>query len=473
MPNRGATQRDAVADLLAHDRAVLVAPAGCGKTHLIADALLRLESGRHLVLTHTHAGVGALKARLLRARVPPQRFRVDTIAAWSLRLSASYPKLSGLGTPTPSGVQWNQTYIAAERMLQTRIGRTVVEASYASVFVDEYQDCIDEQHQLVLSLANLMPCRIVGDPLQGIFSFGRNTVVSWPTDVFPHFTQIPDLAYPWRWHGRNVALGDWLLQIRPLLEAGRPVDLSSSPVVWRRSSASEPRTACFAAARNAGSVVAIRQWARDCHTLSSQLGGTFTSMEEMDCKDLMTMARNLDGATGADLIRAVVDAASTCMTTVTSSLSGVHRALASGRSLTTVRQQGWREVIDELIRVEATSELAAVVGAVRAMARQPGVVVNRRELLGELHRMFAAFMRGGFETLEQAAWTVRNQTRLAGRAVERRTVSRTLLVKGLEFEHVVVGAADELDVKNLYVALTRGSTSVTVVSQSPILSPAQ
>ncbi len=42
--------------LLSKERCVLEAPAGCGKTHTIAEAVSQLE-GVQLVLTHTHAGV--------------------------------------------------------------------------------------------------------------------------------------------------------------------------------------------------------------------------------------------------------------------------------------------------------------------------------------------------------------------------------------------------------------------------------
>ena len=61
--------------------------------------------------------------------------------------------------------------------------------------------------------------------------------------------------------------------------------------------------------------------------------------------------------------------------------------------------------------------------------------------------------------------------RIAGRPVEHRTVSRTLLVKGLEFEHAVVLNGAEHDVRNLYVAMTRGSKSLTVLSESPTMRP--
>lgn len=45
-------------------------------------------------------------------------------------------------------------------------------------------------------------------------------------------------------------------------------------------------------------------------------------------------------------------------------------------------------------------------------------------------------------------------------------MSRTLLIKGLEFDHALVLSADELDARNLYVALTRGSRSLTVLTAS-------
>jgi hypothetical protein len=50
-------------------------------------------------------------------------------------------------------------------------------------------------------------------------------------------------------------------------------------------------------------------------------------------------------------------------------------------------------------------------------------------------------------------------------------VSRTLLVKGLEFDHAVVLNGAEYDVRNLYVAMTRGSKSLTVLSGSPTMRP--
>jgi hypothetical protein len=72
----------------------VIAPAGYGKTHLIALAV-RGSSGRQLILTHTFAGVNSIKTKMTALGVPAFKYQVDTIASWSLRLCLAYPKTSG------------------------------------------------------------------------------------------------------------------------------------------------------------------------------------------------------------------------------------------------------------------------------------------------------------------------------------------------------------------------------------------
>ena len=52
-------------------RGFVVAPAGCGKTFLLAEAV-SISDGRQLILTHTHAGVRAIRGHLERRAVPPK-----------------------------------------------------------------------------------------------------------------------------------------------------------------------------------------------------------------------------------------------------------------------------------------------------------------------------------------------------------------------------------------------------------------
>lgn len=70
----------------------ITAPAGCGKTQLIADALGQHTANKPvLVLTHTNAGVTALRARLQRGGVPNSAYRVSTIDGFAMRLAGKFP----------------------------------------------------------------------------------------------------------------------------------------------------------------------------------------------------------------------------------------------------------------------------------------------------------------------------------------------------------------------------------------------
>ena len=77
-------------------KGLIVAPAGCGKTHLITDALSVAQSKPYLVLTHTTAGVTALKKRLSRFAIPPRNYIVTTIDGWALKIAGCFPGLCPL-----------------------------------------------------------------------------------------------------------------------------------------------------------------------------------------------------------------------------------------------------------------------------------------------------------------------------------------------------------------------------------------
>lgn len=152
-----------ISDLLRTPRASVVAAAGCGKTELIARAIAADPVGRHLVLTHTHAGVHALRDRLRRFDVPSHRATVSTIAAFALRLAAAFPGTSGLATTAPTGDdEWRAVQASASRPLQMPAVAEVLRASYSSVLVDEYQDCTPTQHHLVCALADILHVRVFG-----------------------------------------------------------------------------------------------------------------------------------------------------------------------------------------------------------------------------------------------------------------------------------------------------------------------
>lgn len=134
----------------------VIAPAGYGKTHLIALAV-KAGSNRQLILTHTFAGVNSIKSKMTYLGVPSSRYQVDTIASWSLRLCLAYPKTSGWKVENPTSKQWNKLYESCRDLLGKEFIRHVVASTYSGVYVDEYQDCSDLQHTLVCALADFLP----------------------------------------------------------------------------------------------------------------------------------------------------------------------------------------------------------------------------------------------------------------------------------------------------------------------------
>lgn len=460
------------AELLARaDRSSVVAPAGCGKTELIVRAVEATASGRALVLTHTHAGVRALRERLARRGVRRERAQVDTIAGWCLRMATAYPNGSGLVTPEPVRGQWDAVYDGAAALLGIRAIRRVVQASYSSIFVDEYQDCNDRQHQVIIALANLLPCRVLGDPLQGIFAFAGRTL-SWNRDVAPQFPLLFELDEPWRWKGRNEALGRWLLTARDVLASGEALDLADAPVHWVERSDHAQRTEAIRAMRLTGSTVAIRKWPDDSHAFARSVGGLYASMEEMDCSALLAMAEDLDRLRGCARAKRVLDFATECLTKVSSSLAPIDTALSKGELPSPARYRTHAAIAAALVRVAQTVEFCAVRDAMVALEATPGAKPFRRELWGELGRAIDEFGRGEHPTLRAAAWAARNRARWGGRRLDQRLVSRTLLIKGLEFDNALVLNAEEFEnpkhpgegAKNFYVAMTRAARVLVVLS---------
>ena len=208
------TINETTPELLAkQNKAVLIAAAGCGKTHMISEAI-KFCKGKQLILTHTHAGVKSILDKLKKQQTPAKTYRVDTLAGFALRISSSYPIICNhILFDADDQVIYDNLYDAATNVLNTTIGRKVIEVSYSGLFVDEYQDCTVDQHKMILKLCEIIPTRILGDPLQGIFDFAGE-LVNWERDILPDFTRLPDLNEPWRWKNTNSALGRWLSEVR-------------------------------------------------------------------------------------------------------------------------------------------------------------------------------------------------------------------------------------------------------------------
>lgn len=469
------------ATLLGAERAFIIAPAGCGKTQLIANAVHLDEDRRSLILTHTHAGVDALRKRLKLLGTDTSTYGVDTIAGWSLRLAISFPVTSGITTQRPVDEQWDAVYTAAAHLLSIEAIKMVILASFDSVYVDEYQDCSPLQHNIVLKLADILPTRILGDPLQGIFDFGGSEIVDWQAHVEPNFVELPRLNEPHRWTEKNPTLGSWLQTVRGKLEAGQPIDLREAPdgcvefiqiPTGQRERGNIQRECCMSVTcRDGETLLGVHSWEAQCHKIARQTGGKFRSPETIECDVLFQTAKVFDDAAdGPALSKAAFEFGCLCLTKVKNDLEHTVNRIIDGRGLQQ-RQYRHQVQLDALQEIVETRSLSSVRKALIEFAGMSGVAKVRHELFHEMLRALREYETCRYSCLEEAAILTRDRTRRTGRAPGRYVISRTLLVKGLEFDHTLVLDANTLDRKNLYVALTRASRSLTVLGTSPVLDP--
>lgn len=466
-------------DLLSVVRGLVVAPAGCGKTQLIADALVRhVEPKPVLILTHTNAGVVALRARLDKAGVKPSAYRLSTIDGWAIRLITTFPQRAAHNPAIVSGTRPNYPAIrnAAAHLLKNQHINDVVAASYARLLVDEYQDCSIRQHAVIYYASFILPVCVMGDDMQAIFGFGDDALADWQQHVCGHFAVAGTLATPWRWINAGAGdFGQWLLDVRARLLAGTPVDLRTLPahVTWvSLDGSADDHTKLLGACRTTtpdgqGSVLIIGESTNpgSQRRFASQTPGAVT-VEAVDLRDLVNFAAGLD-LTAADALQKIASFAEEMMTNVGAAdlvrrtatiMRGAERREASAPERAAIAFLGDR----------THKNVAALLVE---MNKEAGVRVYRPAVLQACLRALDMCHGAGGKTFHEAAVHMREQNRLLGRPLPRRAVGSTLLLKGLEAEVAVILNADDLNARNLYVAMTRGSKRIVVCSRSPVLNP--
>jgi hypothetical protein len=443
-----------------------VAPAGHGKTELIARTAALGQ--RTLVLTHTHAGVHALRARLKKVGVAHRACVVDTIASWGARYAGAFPTKGQPPKGIPEGsAEWSQVYRGGKDVLSISGVRRVVESSYDRILIDEYQDCDALQHELAIALANILPTIVFGDPMQGIFEFTRSSV-RWQTQVFPSFPLIATLEEPMRWRGHNVELGAWIAKIRGQLERGEQIDLAAAPVTFMpRKDAYEMGALFDRFDEREGSVAAIHCRRGACDQLAKSSKGAYQSIEEIGARRLQQFAGEWDDANST---AAKVDALKSLIKDTTTSKKLEDGASDTSDDLATAKRV--RAAQDALA---VSGNPAAAVTYIEEVRRHSRIRPFRGELLRDTARTLKEVDAGRFESVRDAATAVRQRVSASGRGIQKRTVSTPLLLKGLEFDHVVIPDAAHFAnetfaaAKLFYVAISRSRTSLTISSSSRYL----
>ncbi|MBB3999703.1 MULTISPECIES: AAA family ATPase [Aureimonas] len=462
-------------DLLSIERGSVVAPAGCGKTELIATALLRHARPLPiLVLTHTHAGVAALRRRLERSGVSRRAYRLSTIDGWAMRLISTFPARSGHDPAIVEAARpdYPEARRAAAGLLAAGHVDDVIRASYDRLIVDEYQDCSCLQHATVAGIAALVPTAVLGDPMQAIFNFGKiDCMADWVGDVLATFPVAETLDTPWRWINAGAHdLGAWLLEVRGTLETGGRVDVRNGPnVTWVRldgSGSDHPSQlrACLTKSPVAGgNVLIIGESTNPAsqRAFASQTPGAVT-VEAVDLQDLVMFSQRLD-LSAPNALEVIVDFAESVMNNV-GGKDFVRRVqvLRGGRARKEANGAESAAMAFEDDRCH--SRVLALLSEINA---QSGVRVYRPAV----HRACMQALRQSTDAdgFRAACVRMREEHRQLGRELPNRAVGSTLLLKGLEADVAVILSADKMDARHLYVAMTRGARKLVICSRAPTL----
>lgn len=445
--------------------AAIVAPAGHGKTEIIAN--VAGLGRRALVLTHTHAGVHAIRARLKRLGIHHSAVAVDTIAGWCMRYAHSFPGIAKPPAGMPRGPEWDRLYRGVIAALRIDAIRKVIVSSYDRILIDEYQDCGAAQHELAQALSAIVPTLIFGDPMQGIFEFAEPSL-NWVSAIYPSFPFSGTLETPHRWAGKNPALGTWIAETRGKLMRGEVIDLASGPIIYRATTGAFDMGLFFNGIDTLdGTLAAIHCNKQICYRIASATNGGYQAIEEMAGNRLQTFALAWDESqTPQAKWNALLSMFNDCF----------HVKQLAGGEVVLLEDSALEAEIN--ISVQGLSIGDGVAAALQffSLSRKHSLwKLFRNEMWRDAERAASELYSGRVETMTDAAACVRQRATNSGRWLPTRTVSTPLLLKGLEFDHVFIPDAthfaseSKAQAKLFYVAISRATRTLTIGSSSRYL----
>lgn len=461
-------------NLLDIERGLITAPAGCGKTHLITKALGCNKSDKPiLVLTHTNAGVAALRDRLSKLQIQQLSYRLTTIDGWARRLALTFPSRSGynerLNLAKPD---YQEIRKAARGLLKNNHITDILKASYSRILVDEYQDCLICQHEIVFYASLHLPTCILGDPAQAIFGFGGDKLPKWE-HVCRHFSLVDELDKPWRWeNASNEKLGIWLLEKRQELLAGKTIDIAQAPesVKWVKLNNNKDDymklvSVAYCDFKKPGetSLVIGKSERRESRHKIAKTVSNLVTIEPVELEELIAYAQSIDQNNNSIVLK-TLEFAKNLMTKV--------EAPKVIKRLKSLKAERARTPPTDVEKVALSLEKNPSFQGIKTLLLQCSSSSNkvyRPDMLRATIRALSICATNPNVNFEKAAIRVREENRAAGRKLPRHAIGSTLLLKGLEADHVIVLNAAELNARNLYVAMTRGAKSVTLCSHTNIL----
>ncbi|MDY6249531.1 MAG: UvrD-helicase domain-containing protein [Bacteroidaceae bacterium] len=480
-------------------RGLLLAPAGHGKTTAIADCLLQCsEKSCQLILTHTHAGIASLRKKFQQKNIPSSKYQLETITGFAQRYVLGFLGSSVL----PDETDKNYFSAAIEKcnvLMQSKLVQTVIQSSYDGVFVDEYQDCTIDQHNMIMELAYDLPLHILGDPLQGIFSFESKPLVNFDKDL-GLFTRFDNLCYPWRWHDSNRELGQEILHIRKCLENQETINLQNNPniglfvvALFEDEQENFRKFATLLENHDSDSLLVIcpsyREMDRYGRTvLKGKLNDRITIKQRIDYRNRLTIIDAIDSGADFSCARKIDTFVEQCITKRNIKRIARFYDILSTFHINMTELNKWidkkgnrfiprkknnalysAKMLEKFSNFETSPTLETLQDLIAFVISLPGIKKYHRDLYSLINKSFKIAHTNNISMLE-AMKRIKDRMRHQGRKIQGRIIGTTLLTKGLEFDTVFIWNAHKFeDAKNFYVAISRACKKLILLTSSNVI----
>lgn len=461
-------------------KSMLIAPAGHGKTHTIAECMKHV-SGKQLILTHTHAGVSSIKAKLKKAGIASEKFNVETISSFAQKYALAFYSGQDLPSPDSGHVYYTFLISKAEEYLKLKPIAEILSTTYSGLFVDEYQDCTIAQHNLISVVAETLKTHILGDYLQGIFGFNGESLVDLQNhdSIGEFYYHQYKIETPWRWKGTNEPLGIALKQIRKKLEESTEINLEDfesieTHIVEENDLYSSTKTyfqEISSLLRN-DNILIIHNDSANKHSrlkFVKIFNNSPRLIESMDDPDFYKLSEKLEVTSEVSILSTINSIC--CELFNKSEVKKWIKEQCLVRKATETDRKLIQPIAANIEQLKKKISLNILADTFIKISKLPSIKCYRKELFRSLIKSMELAECHGIN-VQEAMINQRNIIRRAGRNIKGRCIGTTLLTKGLEFDTVAILNAHKFRCpKHLYVAMTRASRRLIIFTKTPKLNP--
>jgi len=470
-------------EFVSKGKSMLIAPAGFGKTHTIAECLKTINiKGKQLILTHTHAGVASIREKIKKEGIPNSSFEVETITSFAQKYVMAFYTGNDIPEQENSKLYYPFIIQKANILFKLKPIRQIIYNTYIGLFVDEYQDCTLGQHSLVLSISELFPTHILGDFLQGIFGFNGEQLVDLNDELAMDgfIASKYELDKPQRWlNGNNALLGADLKSIREDLISKKEVDLKKYTSIELKLiseldlyNASKDYYKQISKLLDEEHLLILHP---DSTSINSRLkiiqtfNNRFTLVESIDAKEFYVLSKEADLLTKENIRLMLIVLCHKLFNKTGVDIWFNEKGL---KNKTKAEDKSKLKPVEILFNsLEQNLSFLNLAKLLRSIKELTGVKCYRRELFKTFCKALEDAEIQNISVL-QSMNNKRNMTRRIGRKIYGRCIGTTLLTKGLEFDTVVILNAHKFDCpKHLYVAMTRASKRLIIFTDKPNLNP--